>query len=63
MKYTCIVTINLPIDKTVAVWESESNFHEWQDGFKSIEHLSRTPNTKGAKAKIVFEDNRRIELL
>ncbi len=40
MKYTCTVDVNLPIDKVVALWENENNFKEWQDGFKSIEHLS-----------------------
>ncbi len=63
MKYTCTVDINLPIDKTVELWEDENNFKAWQDGFKSIELLSGTPNTKGAKSKIVLEDNRRIELI
>jgi len=62
MKYTCSVDINLPIEKTVALWENE-NFKEWQDGFKSIEHLSGTPNSKGAKSKIVLQGKRRIELL
>lgn len=63
MKYVCKVNINLPIDQTVSLWEDENNFKEWQDGFKSIEHLSGTPNTKGAKSKIIFEDDRTIELL
>ncbi|WP_456440445.1 SRPBCC family protein [Psychroserpens sp.] len=63
MKYTCKVDIDLPIDKTVALWEDERNFKEWQDGFKSIEHLSGTPNSKGAKSKIILQEKRKIELL
>jgi len=63
MKYTCTIEINLPIDKVVQLWEDENNFKEWQDGFKSIEHISGTPHSKGAKSKIILEDNRRIELL
>ena len=63
MKYTCSVEIDLPIDKTVGLWENENNFGEWQDGFESIEHLSGTPNEKGAKSKIVFNGKRRIELI
>lgn len=63
MKYTCIVDISLPIDKVVQLWNDENNFKEWQDDFKSIEHLSGIPNTKGAKSKIVFQGKRRIELL
>ena len=63
MKYTCTVVVDLPIDRVVALWEDESNFQEWQDGFVDIEHLSGTPNTKGAKSRIVFQDKRRIELI
>ncbi len=63
LKYTCTVDIDLPIDKVVALWDNENNFKEWQDGFKSIEHLSGTLNTKGATSKIVFQDKRKIELL
>ena len=63
MKYTCSIEINLPISKVVQLWENEDNFKEWQDGFKSIEHLSGTPHSIGAKSKIILEDKRRIELL
>lgn len=63
MKYTCIVEIDAPIKKVVQLWEDEKNFKEWQDGFKSIEHLSGIPNTKGAKSKIIIEGNQRIELI
>lgn len=63
MKYTCTVDINLPIDKVVALWSNETYFKEWQDGFESIELLSGTYNTKGAKSKIILDGNQRIELL
>ena len=63
MKYTCTVDINLPIHKVVSLWDNESNFKEWQDGFESIEHLSGTPSSKGAKSKIVLQGKRKIELL
>ncbi len=63
MKYVCKVNINLPLNQTVALWEDESKFEKWQDGFKSIEHLSGIPHTKGAVSKIIFEDKQKIELL
>ena len=63
MKYTCTVDINLPIDKTVELWENEANFKKWQDGFESIELLSGIPNSKGAKSRIVLGGKRRIELV
>ena len=63
MKYTCTVLINAPLDTTVALWKDETYFKEWQDGFKSIEHLSGTPNTKGATSKILFQGKKEMELL
>ena len=63
MRYTCSVEIEASIDRVVALWEDESSFKEWQDGFESIEHLSGIPHTKGAVSKIVFQDKKRIELI
>lgn len=63
MKYTCTIEINLPLKQVVQLWENEANFKDWQDGFKSIEHLTGTPNTKGATSRIILEDRQRIELL
>ena len=63
MKYSCSIEINLPIAITVALWENQDNFKDWQDGFESIELVSGTHSTIGAKSKIVLNDNRRIELL
>ena len=62
MKYTCSVEIDAPIEKVVALWENEAYFKEWQDGFESIELLSGSHNTEGAKSKIVFNGKRRMEL-
>lgn len=63
MKYTCSIDINAPLDSVVALWQDENNFHRWQDGFKSIEHLSGTPHEVGAKSRIIIEGKQRIELL
>jgi hypothetical protein len=53
----------LPIDKVVALWENEANFKEWQDVFLSIEHLSSTAHSVGAKSKIIIHDKQKIELI
>lgn len=64
MKYTCKIEIDQPIDKVVALWQDENNFKAWQDGFVSIEHLSGSPETVGAKSRILFKQGRRqLELL
>ncbi len=63
MKYKCIVEINAPLEKVVALWNDENYFKEWQDGFQSIEHLSGTPNTNGATSKIIYSGKHYIELV
>lgn len=63
MKYTCTVDIDLPMNRVVELWTNEDSFKEWQDGFESIQLLSGTPNTKGAKSKIIFNGKRRMELI
>lgn len=63
MKYTCTVTINVPIADVVSLWENEANFKEWQDGFESIELLSGVSGEKDAKSKIIIDGDRRIELI
>lgn len=63
MKYTCTIEINLPINRTVELWEDENNFKNWQDGFESIKLLDGTANTKGAKSKIIFKGKRKMELV
>ncbi len=63
MKYTCQIEINAPIDKVVSLWEDESSFKHWQDGFESIELLIGEKNTQGAKSKIVLNGKQHIELI
>lgn len=64
MKYECSVEINAPLNKTVEMWQDESGFKHWQDGFQKIEPIDGTPNTVGAKSKIYLEQGKRkMELL
>lgn len=63
MKYICTTEINASLEKVVALWNDEANFKEWQDDFKSIEHLGTTAHVKGAKSKIILDGRQRIELL
>jgi len=63
MKYTCQIKINAPLDKVINLWQDESNFKYWQDGFESITHLEGIPHTTDAKAKILLNDKQRIELI
>ena len=52
MKYTCSIDISVSLDKVVTLWQDESFFHKWQDGFKSIEHLSGKLHTVGPFLKL-----------
>lgn len=63
MKYRCSVLINKPIDEVVKLWEDESNFHQWQDGFQSIELISGEKNKEGAVSHILIQQGKmKIEL-
>lgn len=63
MKYLCTVIIDLPLEKAANLWNDEAHFSKWQDGFQSIELLSGTANTKGAKSRILIEGKQKIELI
>ena len=60
MKYTTEVTIKLRRQKVIDLFDDEKNLYKWQEGLKSVEHLSGTPGQPGAKTKLVFDMNGRI---
>lgn len=59
MKYSCNVEIEAPLKQVVALWKNEKHFAQWQDGFKSMEHLQGIPNTVGAKSRIKLNQGKR----
>lgn len=64
MRYECTVDINVPIDKVVSLWSDESQFHNWQDGFQSIELLEGQLGAVGSKSKILLKQGKReMELI
>ena len=63
MNYTCTIIVDLPLEKTAELWNNEAHFSHWQDGFQSIELLSGTANTKGAKSRILLEGKQKMELI
>ncbi len=63
MKYNCSIKINKPLEEVVKLWEDESNFHFWQDGFQSIELISGNKNEEGSVSQILIQQgNMKIEL-
>jgi len=64
MKFTCSVDINASRDKVIELFENPDNLQYWQDGFVSMDHLSGTPGTVGAKSKMLYRNNNRdMELI
>ena len=55
MKYSNEITINQPIDKVIALFDSADNLKEWMPGLESFEHLSGEPGQPGAKSRMVFK--------
>lgn len=63
MKYSCSCTIKAPINTVSKLFEDESLFHKWQDGFQSITLVKGEKNRTGAVSKIILQQGKmRIEL-
>ena len=64
MKYDLEITIDLPRDKVVALFDNPGNMKDWQDGFISLEHLEGEPGTTGATSKLLYQmGKRKIEMI
>lgn len=59
MKYSCEVTIDLPRDEVIALFDSAENLPKWQPGLQSFEHISGDPGQVGAKSRMVYDENGR----
>lgn len=64
MKYTTEVTINLPREKVIELFDDPKNMKKWQPGLESFEPISGTPGQPGAKSRLVYDMNgRKMELV
>jgi len=64
MKYQQEITIELPIERVIELFDNTENLKEWQEGLKSFEHVSGEPGKEGAKSKLVFDTGkRRLEMI
>ncbi len=64
MKYVCEVSLDLPRDRVVELFDSVENLYKWQPSLQSFDHLSGDPGHPGAKSKLVYlEGKRRIEMI
>ena len=47
MKYSCELTIDLPRDEVIALFDDPDNLVKWQPGLQSFEHISGEAGAAG----------------
>ena len=65
MIFTCTVTINLPREKVIELFDNPENLKEWQDGFYSFQPLEGKAGEKGSTALMTYfmgKNNRKMVL-
>lgn len=64
MKYECIIDIELPRDRVIALFDNTENLFKWQRGLKAFEPLEGEPGQVGAKSLMRFRHGKKdIELI
>ncbi|MCG3172772.1 MAG: hypothetical protein GMKNLPBB_00927 [Myxococcota bacterium] len=64
MKYQVEVTIDVPRDKVISLFDNPDNMKKWMKGLQSFTPLGGTPGQPGAKSQLVFLTNgRRMEMV
>lgn len=59
MRYKTEVTINLPRERVIELFDSFENLKKWQDGLVSYEPISGEPGTPGARTRLLYDMGRR----
>lgn len=55
MKYTTEITINLPRERVIELFDNPDNMKHWQPGFISFEHISGEAGKPGAKSRLKYQ--------
>jgi len=64
MKYNLDITINLPREKVIELFDNPDNMKHWQKGLVSFEHFSGEAGNVGAKSKLKYKMGKReIEMI
>jgi uncharacterized membrane protein len=64
MKYTSEVTIGLPRERVIELFDNPDNLRKWLGGLKSFEHISGELGQPGAQSRLVFDEKgRRFEMI
>ena len=60
MKYSHEITIDLPREKVLEIFDKKENLFKWQKGLQSFDHVSGTEGEEGAVSKMVFKNGKRV---
>jgi hypothetical protein len=64
MKYTCEITVKLPLEAFIKKFNNADNMKHWQKGLESYEHISGTPGYVGSKMNLSYNmGNRSMQLV
>lgn len=64
MKYKSEITINLPRQRVIEIFDNPDNLSKWQSGLKSFEHFEGELGQPGAKSRLLYDEGgRKIEMV
>ena len=64
MKYTSEITLDLPRERVIELFDSTENLYQWQPGLQSFEPLEGEPGQAGARSRLVYDENgRQVEMI
>lgn len=64
MRYKIEMTIELPRERVIELFDSFENLKHWQEGLVSYEPISGEPGQPGAKTRLLYQmGRRRIEMV
>ncbi|XLS30344.1 SRPBCC family protein [Flavobacteriaceae bacterium M23B6Z8] len=64
MQYQVEVDIDLPRAAVIEKFDNAENLKHWQRDLVSVEHISGTPGTRGAKTKLIYKmGGRKVEMV
>ena len=59
MKYECNLTLDIPRERVIELFDSRDNLFEWQEGLVSFDHASGTPGQVGAVSNLKYKMGKR----
>ena len=63
MKFTVEITINLPRDRVITLFDSIENLYKWQPDLISFEHESGTASEVGDKYRLEYKMGKQEEII